>query len=136
MFTWNRKASSVLEYAIALGIVSMTLTAMSTYLKRGIQARVKDMTTGLIVEDLYDRHQDALACDPNDPDYLDCIELQGVHQYVANTAQSESAVTMTNTRNETTVGKARTNTFTEQTTRIADDDSVMQGWEDCLDGSC
>ena len=40
----NKSAGSFIEYTIILGLVSMVLIAMNTYIKRGVQARLKDMT--------------------------------------------------------------------------------------------
>ena len=41
-FLKNKKAQSVAEYVIILGLVVATVVAMQTYVKRGIQGRVKD----------------------------------------------------------------------------------------------
>lgn len=38
----NKKAQSVAEYVIVLGLVVATVVAMQTYVKRGIQGRVRD----------------------------------------------------------------------------------------------
>jgi len=40
----NLTGSSFMEYAIVIGIVSLLLTGMNIYIKRGVQAKVKDMT--------------------------------------------------------------------------------------------
>ncbi len=40
----NKKASSLLEYSIILGVVSLVLITMNLYIKRGVQGKVKDMT--------------------------------------------------------------------------------------------
>ncbi|MDP1853271.1 MAG: hypothetical protein Q8L26_03585 [Candidatus Omnitrophota bacterium] len=48
MFIARRKAQSLAEYAIILSIVSAALLAMSFYIKRGIQGRVRDMTKSFI----------------------------------------------------------------------------------------
>ena len=40
----NRKAGIFMEYAIMLGAIAMVFVAMNTYVKRGYQARLKDMT--------------------------------------------------------------------------------------------
>lgn len=39
-----KRASIFMEYAILLGVVSAVLVGMNTYIKRGTQARLKDMT--------------------------------------------------------------------------------------------
>jgi len=38
------KGSSFMEYAIVLGIASLVLVGMNTYIKRGLQGKIKDMT--------------------------------------------------------------------------------------------
>lgn len=38
----NKKAQSVAEYVIILGLVVATVVAMQTYVKRGLQGRIKD----------------------------------------------------------------------------------------------
>lgn len=40
----NRKGQNTAEYAIVIGLVVAALFAMQTYVKRGVQARVKDHT--------------------------------------------------------------------------------------------
>lgn len=40
----KRKAQSTAEYAILFGIIIGAVVAMQTYIKRGLQARVKDST--------------------------------------------------------------------------------------------
>ncbi len=40
----TQAGSSFLEYAIILGVISAVLMGMNTYIKRGIQARLKEMT--------------------------------------------------------------------------------------------
>lgn len=46
MFTKLRslKGGSILEYSIMLGVVILIFMGMNTYIKRGFQNRVKDMT--------------------------------------------------------------------------------------------
>lgn len=44
----NKTASSFLEYMVILGIVSAVLLGMNVYVKRGVQAKVKDLTDALI----------------------------------------------------------------------------------------
>jgi len=40
----NRKAQTTAEYAILIGLVVAALVAMQTYVKRGLQGRMKDAT--------------------------------------------------------------------------------------------
>lgn len=39
----NRKANSIIEYSLIIGIVALALSMMNIYIKRGVQGRVKDM---------------------------------------------------------------------------------------------
>jgi Flp pilus assembly pilin Flp len=41
-FLKNKKAQSVAEYVIILGLVVATVVAMQTYVKRGVQGRIRD----------------------------------------------------------------------------------------------
>ena len=40
----NFTGSSFMEYVIVIGLVSLLLTGMNIYIKRGVQAKLKDMT--------------------------------------------------------------------------------------------
>lgn len=40
----KKRASSFMEYAIVLGVISAVLVGMNTYVKRGMQGRLKEMT--------------------------------------------------------------------------------------------
>ena len=40
----NRRAQTTAEYAILIGLVVAALVAMQTYVKRGLQGRMKDAT--------------------------------------------------------------------------------------------
>ena len=111
----NRKASAVMEYAIVLGVVSMALTGMSAYLKRGIQAKTKDLTTSLIVYDLYNR-----------------TSADRRHQYVSGGTASESNTTYNSETNQITSGNTTSNVIAETIIRTADERSVQSGWEDYL----
>jgi len=44
----NRKADSLAEYALVLGIVSLALIGMNMYIKRGFQGRMKEMSDKFI----------------------------------------------------------------------------------------
>jgi len=46
----HRKAEAVFHYAIMITIVALTLATMHTYLRRSIQAKVKDLTDNIISE--------------------------------------------------------------------------------------
>src|SRR3989338_5151144 len=53
----KRAASSFMEYVLILGVVSAVLIGMNTYIKRGMQNRLKEMTDYFIsptqLEELY-----------------------------------------------------------------------------------
>lgn len=51
MFRYKQKAQTLSEYAIIIGVVAILLMTMQVYVKRGLQARVKDMTDVWIVTD-------------------------------------------------------------------------------------
>jgi Flp pilus assembly pilin Flp len=40
----NQAASAFVEYAIILGVIAVVILTMNTYVKRGVQGKVKDMT--------------------------------------------------------------------------------------------
>ena len=119
MLKRNTKAMSVVEYALMLSVVCLAIAGMNLYLKRGIQARLKDLTTNLIAKDLY-----GLAV-PS-------------HQFVAGNAASDYTV-VTNSKAEmaTSQNQLTGNTDTtiypdENVTRQGADYGVPEGWEDYL----
>ena len=126
----KRKASSIVEYAVVLGVVSMALSAMGTYIKRGLQASTRTMAIKLIAEDLYDRHLNAVAsgCNPD----IDPSCLRGAHQYVSGQATSNATITMNNRVGKITAGRITNSTTNETINRTADDYSVGAGWENLL----
>lgn len=50
---YNKKSSghSFTEYALLIGVISLAFFAMNTYIKRGLQGQVKDMTDYFISAD-------------------------------------------------------------------------------------
>jgi Flp pilus assembly pilin Flp len=44
----SRRAQSIIEYVVVLGLVASALIAMQVYVKRGVQAKVKDMTDTML----------------------------------------------------------------------------------------
>ena len=44
----SRRAQSITEYVIVLGLVAAALISMQVYVKRGVQAKVKDMTDAFL----------------------------------------------------------------------------------------
>lgn len=121
MLKRNTKALSVVEYALMLSVVYLAIAGMNLYLKRGIQARVKDLTTNLIAKDL------PLA--------------EREHQFVAGNSASDYRVVTNNRMNIATSQDQRTGDTTtvvfpdENVTRRGTDYSVPEGWEDYLPAS-
>lgn len=111
MFKRNSRAVSVTEYTLLLGTVFLAITAMNFYLKRGVQARVKDLTVNLIVKDLYPL---------------------GQHQYVAGNAQSDATTKMVSSQSRRTRGSITEVEVIDESTITGNETSVAQGWEDIL----
>lgn len=44
----NSKAASIIEYALVLGVVTLAITAMNMYFKRGVQGRLRNLSDALI----------------------------------------------------------------------------------------
>lgn len=57
-FKKNKAATILTDYLILLGVVSLALVAMQTYVKRGVQGQVKEMT------DYFIGGEQALIVDP------------------------------------------------------------------------
>ena len=51
IFRRKPRAQSLINYAIILAVVSSAILAMSTYVKRGLQGRIRDMTDDLIADE-------------------------------------------------------------------------------------
>lgn len=116
MFKPKSRASATTEYALILGTVFLSLIGMNIYLKRGIQARVKDLTTHFIVRDLYEGRAPA----------------DQRHQFVAGNSDSSAEVTVASTQVQRTANQQSTEEFSQGTTRSANETSVAEGWEDLL----
>lgn len=116
MLKRNTKAQSVVEYALMLSVVYLAIAGMNLYLKRGIQAKVKDLTTNLIAKDLYGR--------PMGETHM--------HQFVAGNARSNSNIETVNTQSRQTTGNITEVDLRENTTRTGQEISVPEGWEDIL----
>ena len=122
MLKRNTKALSVVEYALMLSVVYLAIAGMNLYLKRGIQARVRDLTANLMVKDLYERPMD----EPR------------MHQFVAGNAKSDYRVVTNSAANIVTSQDQRTGDMTtvtfpdENVARQGTDYSVPEGWEDYL----
>lgn len=108
----NTKAQSIVEYALMLGVVYMAITGMNLYLKRGVQARVKDLTTKLIAEDLY---------------------AQGKHQFAgAGNAQSFSDTRTQSIQSRQATGNITRTALIENTLSGGEAITVPERWEDIL----
>jgi hypothetical protein len=110
------RASAITEYALILGTVFLSLVGMNIYLKRGIQARVKDLTTHFIVQDLYEGRAPA----------------DQRHQFVGGNSRSAADITFTGTQAQRTANNQSTDEVTQGTARSASETSVSEGWEDLL----
>ena len=118
LFKGKSRAMSLVEYALMLSVVYLAISGMQLYLKRGIQARVKDLTTNLIVKDLYP---------------------SGEHQFAAGYSASDYSV-VTNSRaniialpaGSTGAGTEVTVSNIEVTDRRGVESSVSEGWEELL----
>lgn len=117
MFKPKSRASATTEYALILGTVFLSLIGMNIYLKRGIQARVKDLTTHFIVQDLYEGR--AVG--------------DRWHQFDGGgNSMSAADITFASTQAQRTANQQSTEEVSQGTTRIANETSVAEGWEDLL----
>ena len=101
-----------MEYALVLAVVSVAASGMFIYLKRGLQARVKDITNGLVVQELYARGSE--------------------YQFLATQSGSEAQSEYDSTSHQDTLGNSTTNTVSETTVSNSSEESVPEGWEDEL----
>lgn len=53
MIKFRQKAEGILEYVFIMGAISLALTTMNVYVKRGIQARIRDITHEHISQDQF-----------------------------------------------------------------------------------
>lgn len=74
----NRFGSSFMEYAIVLGLISLVLTGMNIYIKRGIQGKVKDMTDYFFKskEQAADPYPTAIVISQSDTASVSSAEMQ------------------------------------------------------------
>lgn len=103
----NRKAGGVMEYVLVLGVVSAAVSGMFIYLKRGVQARVKDMTNGLVVKELSLTER----------------------QYMANLSSSDATTEYNSASYQDILGNSATNTVNETIVSNSSEESVPEGWE-------
>ncbi len=75
----GRRASSFMEYAIVLGLVSLVLTGMNIYIKRGVQGKIKDMTDYFISkEQVVNVNPSAETNSQSNSSYSSKIDTQGL----------------------------------------------------------
>lgn len=102
-----------MEYALVLAVVSAAVSGMFIYLKRGMQARVKDLTNGLVVKELY----------------YDRDIANRTHQFLATQSGSDGQTEYNSNSYQDTAGKSTTNTIAETTVSNSSEESVPEGWE-------
>jgi len=84
MFKFNARGQSTAEYAIVIGLVIAAVVAMQVYIKRGVQAKVKDAV------DFKDA--DDNITDPKlqfEPGYTHYDKMNATHDLTENTTVSE-----------------------------------------------
>lgn len=113
MFKLNNRASGVMEYALVLGVVSMALSSMFIYLKRGVQARAMELTNELVVKELFSRGL-------------------GEHQFQAGQGRAETETETTSSVKDSAQADVISVTVNETTISNTKDFSVPEGWEEVL----
>jgi len=99
-----KRAQSTWEYAMVIVLASLAFIAMSTYYRRGVQGRLKDLADS---------------------------QISSV-QYVSGQTKSDTT-TSSNVSQEVQADKsARTTVSTEESTRRSAEHSTGEGWEDLL----
>lgn len=98
-----------MEYALVLAAVSVAVSGMFIYLKRGLQARVKDVTNGLVTQELYAKGSE--------------------YQYLANQSGSDAQTEYNSNSYQATLGNSVTNTINETIVSNSSEESVPEGWE-------
>jgi hypothetical protein len=99
-----RRGQSIWEYAIVIVLASLAFIAMSTYFRRGVQGRLKDLSDSQIAP----------------------------LQYTSGQTKSDT-VTATKAKQEVRTDKeARTTIAEEESTRHSIEYSAGEGWEDLL----
>jgi len=99
-----RRGQSTWEYAMVIVLASLAFIAMSTYYKRGVQGRLKDLADSQISS----------------------------LQYVAGQAKSDTTTSSKASQEVQTDKSARITNATEETTRRSTEYSTGEGWEDLL----
>lgn len=99
-----KRAQSIWEYAVVIVLVSLAFIAMSTYFKRGVQGRLKDLTDSKIAP----------------------------AQYISGQTKSDTT-TAVKAKQEIQIGdNTRATATEEEITRKSKEYSTGEGWEDLL----
>lgn len=99
-----RRGQSLLEYAVVLVLASLAFIAMSTYFRRGMQGRIKDLTDS---------------------------QISSV-QYVSGQTSSDTTTSSKASAEVINEKNLRTTTSEEETSRHSVEHSAGEGWEDLL----
>lgn len=99
-----RRGQSIWEYALVLVLASLAFIAMSTYFRRGVQGRLKDLTDS---------------------------QVSSV-QYVSGQSKADTSTSSKVNLEVANVANLRTTVSEEETTRKSTEYSTGEGWEDLL----
>jgi len=99
-----RRGQSTWEYAMVIVLASLAFIAMSTYYRRGVQGRLKDLADSQISS----------------------------LQYISGQTKSDTTTSSKASQEMQTDKSARATTGTEETTRSSTEYSSGEGWEDLL----
>ncbi len=99
-----KRAQSTWEYAVVIVLASLAFIAMSTYYRRGVQGRLKDLADS---------------------------QISSV-QYVAGQTKSDTTTKSKASQQVESDKSGRKTTGSEETTRSSTEYSVGEGWEDQL----
>jgi hypothetical protein len=99
-----RRAQSIWEYAIVIVLASLVFIGMSTYFRRGVQGKLKDLSDSQIAP----------------------------VQYVAGQTKSDTTTTSKAKQEIETQKNARTTITEEEIKRSSTEYSTGEGWEDLL----
>lgn len=114
----NKKGVSFAEYVILIGILLVSLTAMSTYIKRGIQARLKDTADGVLLSDLTGR----TVAGTDWP----------AHQYIALQNESDFTTISSSVTNVSIAGNTENKDAIQSSGKTGTEWAVTEGFEDLL----
>lgn len=99
-----KRGQSTWEYALVLVLASLAFITMSTYFRRGVQGRLKDLTDS---------------------------QISSV-QYVSGQTKSDTTTSSKASLEVTNEKNLRTTTSEEDTTRSSTEYGVGEGWDDLL----